>query len=143
MSIPVFQTVRQGYDVRTASEKDFTINSKRNQLKILTSQAGEVVLPAGVSANGSRAYVPITHNLGYHPFVMAWAKGSNDDAWYTVPNVLTGNGVNILSATSQGDYEAMITFYIPNFTYLSGYYAQTIQYSYVIYIDPSKDAWYA
>lgn len=144
---PVIQTVRRGKSIPTAGEDDFTVNTIRNQLKIFESDIDEVELPAS-AGGGGRTFVSIQHNLGYKPFVMAWARGegdvngSNEPVWKRIPATLVGiSAPAIYGALTQGENETLLVFYTLNDPATPAYSAQTIQYRYVIYLDPSQDAW--
>lgn len=143
--IPIIKAVRKGYsiDKRSTPEWAFTLNSRRNHLKKkIESPIYEVTLPARTSGViGQRTGFVIEHNLGYSPFIDAYAKGSGDIKWKQIPSILSGTDCPaIYAATTQGDYETVFNFYVidietPTFD------AQTIQVKFVLNYDPSKDAW--
>ena len=140
---PAIQVVRAGKDIATADDKDFTVNTLKNQLKILHDVYGTIVIPASPGMYGTMNTVVVNHDLGYKPFVRLWAKGSGDTVWKQSPATLTGiTAPDLFCGVTQGDNETDFVFYaLLNDPGTPAYSAQTIEYRYVIYIDPSRDAW--
>ena len=132
---------RQGEDALTCHPRLRTIDSTKNQLKKFLLSEGTVTLPAS-TGGAVRVVLPIEHNLGYTPFIMPFAMGPADTAWQCVPGILSGNSCPaIYTGTTQGENETDIEFYTIAPDYGDSYNSQTIDYKYILFIDPSKDAW--
>lgn len=137
-------TARRGYDALKCEPRFRTIDSTKNQLKRYLEEQGTFVYE-GIAGGVSRTAKIIQHNLGYRPFFQAYAKGPADTAWIALPGTITGtdaadNPLAIQAATTQGLYENLINFYTWDIE-TPAFGDQNIEYKYVIYIDPTKDAW--
>lgn len=135
MSRPVLQVARAGEDLATAPVYKRTLDSSKNHLKILTSQQGEIVIPA--SAGGiTRNYVVIEHALGYKPYVDVYCRDDGDTIWKKAGCNLDIETVGVI----QGENETVITFYVWDI-YAGASSEHTIEYKYLIYVDPAQDVW--
>lgn len=78
MAEPTLKIASAGYDVTTADPKNLTIDSTRNQFKVMYSGQETFSLNAG---NGYSYIKTITHNFGYKPQALCWAyyPAANED----------------------------------------------------------------
>lgn len=137
------KTTREGYDVFTANEKYFTIDSTKNQLKQYLEGSGTTTLVKPGYYEEGRTIVEITHSLGYQPFVLAWFNIDGEDVWSKVLGAFSvavgGDSVNVVAAIGRPNNNILqLCFYNEMFGPESEI---DINYKYIIYIDPYKDAW--
>jgi len=142
---PVIEVTKKSYDTRTASPKNLTLDSRRNQLKRYEIKEGTVTFPAAEEGQGVSAVVSIPHELGYKPFFMAYVKDPVSLKWVSVPSTISINdsigGTNtVFCATTQGIYESALEMYTLALLEDASP-AQDIDYKCIIYVDPTKDAW--
>jgi hypothetical protein len=144
----VFKTSRAGYKVSTALPRFLTVNSDKNQFKVISSGSGTLSLS---STNSWDTYVDIAHSLGYKPFVLAWHTDRNGK-WVRFPYYEGGSGVYGPS----GGIVSLIDHTSTNNTRLRVYEQEdwetwpadtnpsdvTVKYKYLIFVDPLTEAWY-
>ena len=137
------KTTREGYDVFTADEKYFTIDSTKNQLKqYLEGSGATTVIKPGYYDTG-RTIIEVTHSLGYQPFVLVWFNIDGADLWTRTlgtASVTVGEDVVYVAVAigRPNNNILQLCFY----TEMFGPEAEIdINYKYIIYIDPYKDAW--
>lgn len=68
--VAVLKVAKEGYDVRTASPENLTIDSSLNHFKVAFS--GEETFSLN-SSNGYSYTKTVTHNLGYKPNVLVYS----------------------------------------------------------------------
>jgi hypothetical protein len=141
-NVPKILVARDGFDVRTADVKDLTIDSTKNQLKEYMSGSGTITLTKGFGPTAE--ILEISHNLGYQPLFTGWFRLNGTTSWRTIPGgFLYDYGgeteTTILGAMDRpSDNILQIHFY--DFD-LFPEYTKAVDYKYIIYIDPYKDAW--
>jgi hypothetical protein len=137
------KTTREGYDVFTADEKYFTIDSTKNQLKqYLEGSGATTVIKPGFYDTG-RTIIEVTHSLGYQPFVLVWFNIDGEDIWTKTSGTreveVGESSVYITGAIGRPNNNIL---QICLYTEMFGPEAEIdINYNYIIYIDPYKDAW--
>lgn len=146
MKRPILKSVRRGYSVDTAPERFLTIDSTRNQFKIVSRGQGSVALN---SSNLWEASITINHNLGYKPFVLAWHT-EKSNKWVKFPYY---EGAGMFGPA--GGIVSLIEHENNNTLRLIMYEQEdwstfppsnppdvTIKYKYLIFVDPNRGAWY-
>ena len=134
------KTTRQGYDVFTADEKYFTIDSTKNQLKEYLSGSGTVNLTRTGGIGNVKEIVEIEHNLGYQPLFHGWYKSADDDVWYKIPDAIAIGSEGFFGAIGRpSDNILQLCFYTVEI--FTPDYDEDFDYKYIIYIDPYNDAW--
>jgi len=140
----VIKTARRRYDALTCHPRFRTLDSDLNQFKV--HEFGSGTLSFEARAGGStqqRLSVDIEHNLGYQPMFLAWAKEPSD-VWKQNPIVNTGStGPTKWCTGFSRITDNIIRFYIYIYDNIDigAYDAFDVDYEYIIFIDPSKDAW--
>jgi hypothetical protein len=81
MASPVLKVAEEGYDVTTADAKNLTIDSSKNQFKVLYEGEQTFSLNSGNSYTYTKT---VTHSFGYRPQVIGWSytvepNDDNDD----------------------------------------------------------------
>ena len=140
--VPKVLAARDGFDVRTASVANLTLDSTKNQLKEYLSGSGTVTLVKG--ADPVKKIVEITHDLGYQPLFAGHFRLNNTTVWKSIGGGFTFDvgqlQATILSAMGRPtDNILQLHFY--DFDFMAAEYTKSVDYEYIIYIDPYKDAW--
>lgn len=142
-NVPKILAAREGFDVRTAEVRNLTLDSTKNQLKEYLSGSGQVTI-VKVAFDTPKRIVEISHNLGYQPLFTGWFKLDGTSTWKTIPGgftFATGSGdATILGAIDRpNDNILQLHFY--DYDIFGPEYTKSVDYKYIIYIDPYKDAW--
>lgn len=137
------KVARPGYDVFTTEVKNLTIDSTKNQLKEYLSGSGTVTI-VKEAWDRPKKIVEIAHNLGYQPLFTGWFKLGDTDYWETIPSAFyftVGElDARIFGAMSRPTANILQLHFYDMDIFGPGY-TQDIDYKYIIYIDPYKDAW--
>lgn len=146
-NVPKILAAREGFDVRSAEIRNLTIDSRKNQFKVIESGSGTLTLNSSTSWDD---YDDISHNLGYKPFVLAWHENESGD-WVRFPyfegydsfSGPAGGIVSIIDQVSDNttrfriyEQEDWSTFPPSNPP------DRTLKYKYLIFVDPLQNAWY-
>ena len=141
-NVPKILAARDGFDVRTAEVKNLTLDSTKNQLKEYLSGSGTVELVKGFGP--SKKIIEISHNLGYQPLYSGSFRLNNTTTWKSIGGGFTfavgAEQATILSGMSRPNNNILqLHFY--DFEIFGPEYTKSVDYKYIIYIDPYKDAW--
>ena len=131
-------------DVRELDTRFRTIDSTVNQLKVYMSGSGSVRMQKVEEYVDDKEIVDITHNLGYQPFFAGWFKLANGSKWTKIPSVITVNigeeQETFFSAMGRpSDNILQLHFYTASI--FGPMYDIYLDYKYIIYVDPYRDAW--
>lgn len=142
--VPIIQTARPGYDIRTAEPRFLTIDSTKNQLKRFMTGSGQATLTRATGSVKNVVKVAITHNLGYQPLFYAYTKEENETKYKELPYsyVITQSGFSSVIGCGMSrptDNEIHLTWYHTDFPQPA--FTKKFDYKYVIYLEPYKDAW--
>ena len=142
-NVPKILAARKGFDVRTAEVKNLTLDSTKNQLKEFMSGGGSVTI-VNVAYDTPKKIVEINHNLGYQPLFTGWFRLNGTNDWKVIPAGITftvgGAEATIMGAIDRpNDNILQLHFY--DFDIFGPEYTKSVDYKYIIYIDPYKDAW--
>ena len=147
MKRPILKVAKSGFDIRTANPKDLTIDSTKNQSKILLTGEGSATLNSGNSYSVS---VVIDHNLGYQPAFIGWARivgvtnwrlmtlfeAEYTEEWYA-------DRVTVATFRRISVNRIALGFYEDPYVLSENPYAnRTIEYCYELFTDPEEGAWY-
>ena len=146
MKRPILKAARRGYSVDSAPQRFLTVDSTRNQFKVVRSGQGSVTLNSGNVWEGS---VTINHNLGYRPFVLAWHT-VRDSKWAKFPyyeeagDFGPAGGIVSVIEHENNNTLRLIMYEQENWDTFPPSDPQdiTIKYKYLIFVDPNKGAWY-
>ncbi len=145
MSRPKIWVARHGSGLDTAPIYKRTLDSTKNHLKRYLEGSGTATLPANAGGIGLREYIPIVHNLGYKPYIRAFVFDEVDNIWKLMPNTIkmsaSPSDPAIFCGISYGDNETVLNFYTLDDPFTGAYSAVSIEYKYIIYIDPAIDVW--
>jgi len=134
------KVAREGYNVHTANERYINIDSRKNQLKEYSSGSGTINVARSGGIGNVREVVEIEHNLGYQPFFSGWFKNVDASIWYRVPDAIDIDDEGFFSGISRPtDNVLQLWFYTVEL--FTDDYDEDLDYYYIIYIDPYKDAW--
>ena len=142
-NIPKILAAREGFDVRDANVKNLTLDSTKNQLKQYLDGGGTTTLVKPGYYDTGRTIVEVPHSLGYQPFVLVWFNIDGADLWTRslgTASVAVGEDVVYIAVAigRPNNNILQLCFY----TEMFGPEAEIdINYKYIIYIDPYKDAW--
>jgi len=140
---PVLLAARKGKDVFRDDIRFRNVDSSKNQFKIDELTSGTISFDAGSGGTIAQLkYVDIEHNLGYQPTFVGWAGSSSVD-WQQNPVANAGSTgpTKWCTGISRIDDDTIrFYFYIYDFT-LANYSAFDVNYKYIIYVDPNKNAW--
>lgn len=143
MQTPVIKVARKGYDINTVDPRNLVIDSTKNQFKVHMEGEGTVSLAAGGGGSGyQKISVDINHNLGYQPSYLCYIK-TPDGKVRNSPFIGTGDtGPTKLSSGVDRitDNTLRLYFYIWD-PFIDPYDAFTVDYKYIIFVDPNKNAW--
>jgi hypothetical protein len=116
-------------------EKDYSVDSTKNTLKIFLEEVVEVTLNAANSYKYDRS---IAHNLGYAPifkFAIKWVDTDWRDAWINF-------GVENFEYVRHYDKNTLnITIYRYTPDLLDCNQTETLTYKIMILVDPTQEAW--
>jgi hypothetical protein len=131
-------------DVRLLDHRLRTLDSTVNQLKIYMSGSGTVNLVKDTEYGDDREIIDIAHNLGYQPFFAGYFKNHNDTEWCKIVGGVTincgGTDESFIGAMGRpSDNIIQLHFYTMSF--FGPQYNVNLDYNYIIYVDPYKDAW--
>jgi len=142
-NVPKILAAREGFDVRTAEVKNLTLDSTKNQLKEFMSGGGSVTI-VKVEWDAPKKIIEISHNLGYQPLFTGQFRLSGTDDWKIIPAGITFT-VGEAEATIMGAMDRpnnnILQLHFYDFDIFGAEYTKEIDYEYIIYIDPYKDAW--
>ena len=142
-NVPKILVAREGFDVRTAEVKNLTLDSTKNQLKEFMSGGGSVTI-VKQAYDKPKKIVEINHNLGYQPLFAGWFRLNGTTLWKTISGGFTfatdsGNATILGAIDRPNDNILQLHFY--DCDIFGPEYTKTVDYKYIIYIDPYKDAW--
>ena len=143
MAVPRLETARKDYDLETCSPRHKTLDSTKNQFKVHMQGSGTVTMvAAGGGGSSQRQSVDLTHNLGYQPTFFAWAGGP-EEIWKQNPVMNVGATGPLKWCTGMTRLnENTIRFYIYIWDpFLAAYDSFDVNYEYIIFVEPNKDAW--
>ena len=142
-NVPKILAAREDFDVRTAEVKNLTLDSTKNQLKEFMSGGGSVTI-VKTAYDRPKKIVEIIHNLGYQPLYRGWLRLNGTASWKPIGSGFTfavgTQQATILSGMSRpNDNVLQLHFYDSDI--FGPEYTKTVDYKYIIYVDPYKDAW--
>lgn len=150
MKTPVIKIAKKGFDIRTANPKNLTIDSSKNQFKVIDSGHGTFSLNSGNDYDSS---ITVTHNLGYIPFTKVWVTIPEVNTyspltfkkgpWVTTPTTTTPYGtVNPFEVSiTPSSSIVYIRFYENSRYFMDSYDISNLEYEYLIFVDPSENTW--
>ena len=137
------KVARPGYDVFTTEVKNLTLDSTKNQLKQYLEGGGQVTI-IKEAFDTPKKIVEISHNLGYQPLFTGWFKLDGTSVWKTIPGgftFATGSGDATILAAIDRPNDNIFQLHFYDYDIFGPEYTKSVDYKYVIYIDPYKDVW--
>lgn len=141
--VPKVLAVREGFDVRDASIVDFTLNSTKNQLKEYLSGSGTVEI-VKEAYDRPKKIIEITHNLGYQPLFEGWCRLSGTNEWSNIPTgfeFAVGESFAFINCAMDRPNDNILQLHFYDFDIFGPEYTKSVDYQYIIYVDPYKDVW--
>ena len=142
-NVPKILAAREDFDVRTAEVKNLTLDSTKNQLKEFMSGGGSVTI-VKTAYDRPKKIVEIGHNLGYQPLYRGWFRLSGTAAWKPIGSGFTfavGAGQATISSGMDRPNDNILQLHFYDYDIFGPEYTKSVDYKYIIYIDPYKDAW--
>ncbi len=131
-------------DVRELDTRFRTIDSTVNQLKVYMSGSGSVRMQKVEEYVDDKEIVDITHNLGYQPFFAGWFKLATGSEWTKIPSGITtliGEKYETFAGAMSRPSDNILQLHFYTYSIFGPMYDIYLDYKYVIYVDPYKDAW--
>lgn len=120
------------------------IDSSKNQLKVFLQGEGTANIVKGSGLGTVKDYVEITHDIGYQPLIRVWF--GVDGEWserFKFIDVDVGDPISDLGVgcgVSRPNENTLVIWFYTVDIFIEDYDID-VDYKYIIYIDPYKDAW--
>ena len=131
-------------DVRELDTRFRTIDSTVNQLKVYMSGSGSVRMQKVEEYVDDKEIIDIAHNLGYQPFFAGWFKLATGSEWTKIPSGITtliGEEYEIFSGAMSRPSDNILQLHFYTCSIFGPMYDIYLDYKYIIYVDPYRDAW--
>lgn len=131
-------------DVRELDTRFRTIDSTVNQLKVYMSGSGSVRMQKVEEYVDDKEIVDITHNLGYQPFFAGWFKLATGSEWKKIPSRITtliGEEQETFFSAMGRPSDNILQLHFYTASIFGPMYDIYLDYKYIIYVDPYRDAW--
>lgn len=139
--VPKVIVARSGYDLRTCDPRYLTIDSTKNQFKVWMIGSGIITIEAGETSNFRNGSV-IQHGLDYQPQIISYIKNPKTGLWSITPTAFQSQSEDLLGYTTdaRGDGEYVLWAYNYDLPTDTPHNELELEYFYVIFIEPRKDA---
>ena len=142
-NVPKILVAREGFDVRTAEVKNLTLYSTKNQLKEFMSGGGSVTI-VKQAYDTPKKIIELNHNLGYQPLFAGWFRLNGTNLWKTIPGGFTfyvGEQQGTIGGAIDRPNDNILQLHFYDYDIFGPEYTKSIDYKYIIYVDPYKDVW--
>lgn len=126
----------------SSDPNDFTLHSSYNMWKVSSTGSGSV----SVAGDGTESDVTITHNLGYNPYFIVYAKDRTTGRWHIGPVRFPRNDGTVIERVCVGftytDVNTItLSFYRTFDSIFAGNPTETVDYKYYLFLEAELAPW--